>query len=122
MPAPLRSMAYQRAIKEANEWTEAAQSADEPVHDLDPVAALPRLEFMGEPRVAAASKLLNLGGSAGGAATHASSASLPQPSFRLARCIEPVGRRATPTKASRLDHSWQWAGSSRGLRRPWHFV
>ena len=87
---PRRSTAYQNAIKEATEWLETAQSSDEPTsHDLDPAATLPRLEFVSEAQVAAASKLLDMGGTGtGGAATHARLASLPQPSFRLARCAK----------------------------------
>ena len=70
---------------------EIAQSSDEPTsYGLEPAATLPRLEFVSEAQLAAASKLLDMGGTgaacgAGGAATHARLASLPQPSFRLAR-------------------------------------
>tara|TARA_B100000795_G_C22637896_1_gene375237 strand:- start:239 stop:592 length:354 start_codon:yes stop_codon:yes gene_type:complete len=104
---PHRSTAYQNAIKEANDWMETAQTSDEPTsHDLDPAATLPRLEFVSEAQVAAASKLLDMGGTgAGGAATHARLAALPQPSFRRARCAK--GSRAqrsdSPTVAAWLD-------------------
>lgn len=117
---PRRSTAYQNAIKEATEWLETAQSSDEPTsHDLDPAATLPRLEFVSEAQVAAASKLLDMGGTgAGGAATHARLASLPQPSFRLARC-------AKDSRARKSDTAPPWPpgpmamgrGKSRGLRR-----
>ena len=117
---PRRSTAYQNAIKEATEWLETAQSSDEPTsHDLDPAATLPRLEFVSEAQVAAASKLLDMGGAgAGGAATHARLASLPQPSFRLARC-------AKDSRARKSDSPTTWPpgpmamgrGKSRELRR-----
>ena len=118
---PRRSTAYQNAIKEATEWLETAQSSDEPTsHDLDPAhATLPRLEFVSEAQVAAASKLLDMGGAgAGGAATHARLASLPQPSFRLARC-------AKDSRARMSDSPTTWPpgpmamgrGKSRELRR-----
>ena len=86
-PTTHRSTTYQNAIKEANEWVETAKSSDEPTsHDLNPPATLPRLEFVSEARAASDSKQLGVG--------HAARlASLPQPSFRLARCAkDPRGR------------------------------
>ena len=79
-PTTHRSITYQNAIKEANEWVETAKSSDEPTsHDL------PRLEFVSEARAASDSKQLGVGhAGAGGAATHARfMASLPQPYFRF---------------------------------------
>ena len=75
-PTTHRSITYQNAIKEANEWVETAKSSDEPTsHDL------PRLEFVSEARAASDSKQLGVGhAGAGGAARLAS---LPQPTFRF---------------------------------------
>ena len=103
-----RSAAYQRATKEANEWIEAAQSAAAEAisHDLDPTVALPRLEFLSEPRVAAASVLRDIGG---GAAADPRLASLPQPSFRFVTAegatntTEPESSLSSPEAIERTD-------------------
>ena len=87
----------QKAIKEANEWVETAKSSDEPTsHDL------PRLEFVSEARAASDSKQLGVG--------HAARlASLPQPSFRLARCAkDPRGREPGPRWP---PARWQWVAA-----------
>ena len=83
-PTTHRSITYQNAIKEANEWVETAKSSDEPTsHDL------PRLEFVSEARAASDSKQLGVG--------HAARlASLPQPSFRLARCAKDPTEAESP--------------------------
>ena len=106
-PTTHRSTTYQNAVKEANEWVETAKSSDEPTsHDLNPAATLPRLEFVSEARAASDSKQLGVG--------HAARlASLPQPSFRLARCAkDPRGREPMATGPMAMGR-----GRGRGLRR-----
>lgn len=127
---PHGSTAYQNAIKEANEWVETAQSSDEPTsYGLEPAATLPRLEFVSEAQLAAASKLLDMGGTgatcgAGGAATHARLASLPQPSFRLARVALRTPGHGRATAPPWLPGPMAMdCGKPRGLGRPrWCFT